>query len=131
MESLNPATGEVIATFEEHTDRQVEDILATVAGAFPHWRQHSFAQRGEVMRQAGAYLRQYKERFGRLITLEMGKPIVQAEAEIEKCAFCCEYYADHAEELLADRRIQANATESYVAFDPIGSVLAVMPWNFP
>src|SRR3954454_12454409 len=131
MESMNPATEEVLASFEEHSDEQVEEILAEVARAFPDWRGRGFAERSDCMRRAAAYLRQHKERFGRLITLEMGKPIVQAEAEIEKCAWTCEFYAENAESMLADRPVSTTARESYVAFDPLGPILAVMPWNFP
>src|SRR3954454_918208 len=131
MQSVNPATGETLASFEEHTEDQVQGILSEVMGAFPGWRDQTFAQRGAVMRRAGAYLREQKPRFARMITEEMGKPIVQAEGEIEKCAWTCEFYADNAETMLADRSVSTTARESYVAFDPLGPVLAVMPWNFP
>ena len=131
IQSINPATEEVLATFEEHSPAQVEAALAEAAEAFSQWRRRSMAERGQVLRQAAALLRQRKADLARLITLEMGKPITQAEAEIEKCAWGCEYFADHAERFLAEERVATNARESFVAFDPLGPVLAVMPWNFP
>ncbi|MPZ13728.1 MAG: aldehyde dehydrogenase family protein [Chloroflexi bacterium] len=131
IQSVNPTTEEVIATYEEFTARQIDDALGEAAGAFEKWRRLSVAGRSACMRQAAGYLRAQKERFARLITLEMGKPISQAEAEIEKCAWNCDYYAESAAGYLAERPIQTNARESYVAFEPLGVVLAVMPWNFP
>jgi succinate-semialdehyde dehydrogenase/glutarate-semialdehyde dehydrogenase len=131
MQSTNPATGEVLASFEEHTPEQVEAILSEVKSAFPSWRDQRIGQRAEAMHGAAAYLREHKARFGRMITLEMGKPIVQAEAEIEKCALTCDFYADNAATMLGDRAVASSARESYVVFDPLGIILAVMPWNFP
>ena len=131
IESINPATEERLAAFEQFTSQQVEQALAAAAAAFPGWRERSFAERGEVLQRAGAALRARKTEWARLITLEMGKPIAQAEAEIEKCAWACEFYAEHAQRFLADERIETNARESYVAYEPLGVVLAVMPWNFP
>jgi succinate-semialdehyde dehydrogenase/glutarate-semialdehyde dehydrogenase len=131
IESINPATEEVIATSTEATPEDVERALAEAAGAFPGWQERSFDERGEGMRRVAAALRAGKADFARLITLEMGKPIVQAEAEIEKCAWTCEFYAARAAGYLADERVPAGARDSYVAFRPLGVVLAVMPWNFP
>jgi succinate-semialdehyde dehydrogenase / glutarate-semialdehyde dehydrogenase len=131
IESINPATEEVIATFEQFTPAQVEQALAEADAAFRQWRRQSFAERSSAMRRAAELLRQRKERYAGLITAEMGKPITQAEAEVEKCAWVCEYFADHAERFLARRPAQTNARLSYVAFEPLGVVLAVMPWNFP
>jgi acyl-CoA reductase-like NAD-dependent aldehyde dehydrogenase len=131
IESINPATEEVIATFEQFTPAQVEQALAEADAAFRRWREQSFAERASAMRRAAELLRQRKERYAGLITAEMGKPITQAEAEVEKCAWVCEYFADHAERFLARRPAQTNARLSYVAFEPLGVVLAVMPWNFP
>ena len=131
IESINPATAEVIATFEQFTPAQVEQALVEADTAFRHWRTQSFAERSKVMRRAAELLRQRKERYAGLITAEMGKPITQAEAEVEKCAWVCEYFADNAERFLARRTEKTNAKLSYVAFEPLGVVLAVMPWNFP
>jgi len=131
VESINPATEEVIATFEQFTPAQVEQALVEADAAFRQWREQSFAERSRAMRRAAELLRKRKERYAGLITAEMGKPITQAEAEVEKCAWVCEYFADNAERFLARRPAQTNARLSYVAFEPLGVVLAVMPWNFP
>jgi acyl-CoA reductase-like NAD-dependent aldehyde dehydrogenase len=131
MQSINPTTEEVMATFEEHTPAQVDQALAQARSAFLSWRGTSFAERADPMRRAAAYLRAQKVELGRLITLEMGKPIAEAEAEVEKCAWNCDYYAEHAQGYLADEPAPSSAAESFVAFEPLGTVLAVMPWNFP
>ncbi len=131
IESINPATGELLRRFEEYTPQEVERIVAQVFAAFASWRETSFAQRAELVRRAGALLRERKAQYGRLITLEMGKPIAEAEAEVEKCAWNCDFYAENAERLLAEEHVATNAAESYVEFEPLGPVLAVMPWNFP
>src|SRR5690606_30951973 len=131
MESINPATGETIATYEEHTPEQVNATLDRAIAGFEKLRSTSFAQRAAWMRAAGDVLRARKHEFGSLMTSEMGKPITEAEAEAEKCAWVCDYYAEHAETFLQPDPRQSNASESYVAFEPIGPVLAIMPWNFP
>ena len=131
IESINPATEAVLATFEQFTPAQVEQALVDADTAFRHWRAQSFAERSRAMRRAAEVLRARKQRYAGLITAEMGKPITQAEAEVEKCAWVCEYFADNAERFLARRPAQTNARLSYVAFEPLGVVLAVMPWNFP
>ncbi|MEX0781220.1 MAG: NAD-dependent succinate-semialdehyde dehydrogenase [Dehalococcoidia bacterium] len=131
FQSINPATEQVEATFEEHTPEQVEAALAESARAFEQWRKTGFPERTKRMQAAAAYLRANQSRLAKLITTEMGKPIRQSEAEVEKCAWCCEFYAEHAVKFLADEPAASSATESYVAFDPIGTVLAIMPWNFP
>ncbi len=131
IESINPATEEVIATFEQFTPAQLEQALAEADTAFRDWRRHGIGERSTAMRRAAELLRSRKERYAGLITAEMGKPITQAEAEVEKCAWVCEYFADNAERFLARQPAQTNARVSYVAFEPLGVVLAVMPWNFP
>src|SRR3954451_19705029 len=131
IESINPATEEVEARFDELSPAQVEAALATAASAYPAWSRTSFAERGALFHRAAAQLRAQKAHYAGLITAEMGKPIVEAEAEIEKCAWNCEFYADHAAGFLAPEAVATNARESYVAFEPLGTVLAVMPWNFP
>src|SRR6266850_5823733 len=131
IESINPATEEVIAGFEQFTPEQVEHALAEADAAFRDWRQHSIGERSAAMRRAAAVLRSRKDRYAGLITAEMGKPITQAGAEVEKCAWACDYFAEHAERFLARHPVQTNARVSYVAFEPLGVVLAVMPWNFP
>ena len=131
LESVNPATEEVVATYEEHSEDAIEKALQDSEAAFGKWRRTTFAERSALMRAAAAYLRSHSRRFADLMTLEMGKPVAQSEAEVEKCAWVCEFYADHAESFLAERPTPSGASESYVAFDPLGPVLAVMPWNFP
>jgi succinate-semialdehyde dehydrogenase/glutarate-semialdehyde dehydrogenase len=131
FESINPATGEVIERFEETSAREVECVIAAAHGAFGEWRATPYAERARLMRNAAQMLRKRKADYARLMTIEMGKPIVQAEAEIEKCAWNCEFYADRAETFLAEQPRDTDASRSYVRFDPLGVVLAVMPWNFP
>ncbi len=131
LQSINPATGEILETFAETSATEVERILATAHAEFLAWRDVPFAGRAELMRRAAAVLRARKTEFARTMALEMGKPIVQGEAEADKCALTCEYYAEHAEAFLAPQSRQTDATKSFVRFDPLGAVLAVMPWNFP
>ena len=131
IQSINPATGEVLETFTETSAAEIERILATAHAEFLAWRDVPFAARGQLMRKAGAVLRAHKVEYARTMALEMGKPIVQGEAEVDKCALTCDYYAEHAETFLAPQPRQTDAAKSYVRFDPLGPVLAVMPWNFP
>jgi acyl-CoA reductase-like NAD-dependent aldehyde dehydrogenase len=129
--SVNPATEEVIATFDAFAPDEVEMALAEAHDAFLEWRTRPIAERAIPMRALAALLRERAERYARLATLEMGKPIAEAKAEIEKCAFGCEHFAETAARYLADEETRANARRSVVAFQPLGVVLAVMPWNFP
>src|SRR3989441_11547608 len=131
IQSINPATGEVLETFKETSREDVGRILAAAHAAFLEWRTAPFATRAERMREAARVLRTRRAEYARTMTLEMGKPIVQAEAEVDKCAWGCAYYADHAETFLAEQPRQTDASRSYVRFEPLGPVLAVMPWNFP
>jgi succinate-semialdehyde dehydrogenase/glutarate-semialdehyde dehydrogenase len=131
LESVNPATGETIGTYEELTPQQTAAAVDEAHAAWLLWRTAAFGERARSMRRAAAILRERKGELARLMALEMGKPLKQGIAEVEKCAFCCDYYADHAEEHLAPEIVSTEAARSYVAFDPLGVVLAVMPWNFP
>lgn len=131
IQSINPATGELIETFEPYTQAQIDEALDQARRAYMQLREQSFAERAVSMRGVAAYLREHKSELARIATLEMGKPIAEAEAEIEKCAWNCEFYADNAENFLADEPVATNATASYVSFVPLGVVLAVMPWNYP
>ncbi|HYQ80186.1 MAG TPA: aldehyde dehydrogenase family protein, partial [Anaeromyxobacteraceae bacterium] len=131
MKSVNPATGEILATFEELTARQVEEKLDRAEKAFAAQRRTPFAERARAMRKAGEILERDKVRFGTMMTKEMGKTLKSAIAEAEKCAWVCRYYADEAERQLADEPVPSAATRSFVRWLPIGPVLAVMPWNFP
>jgi succinate-semialdehyde dehydrogenase / glutarate-semialdehyde dehydrogenase len=131
MQTVNPATGETLATFDTLTDAQLEDRLALSAHAFEQHRRTDFAWRAERMHRAGDILEHEKRELGRLMTLEMGKPIAAAVSEAEKCAWVCHYYADNAERFLTDEPVDTGRPASFVAYQPIGPVLAVMPWNFP
>jgi len=131
IQTINPATEEIVETFKAYTTTQVDEALSQARHAFEQWRETSFDERRIHLRRVASYLREQKARYAQIITLEMGKPITEAEAEIEKCAWNCEYYAENAERILADEAVATNATESYVSFLPLGVVLAVMPWNYP
>jgi succinate-semialdehyde dehydrogenase / glutarate-semialdehyde dehydrogenase len=131
IQSINPATGEILETFSATSSSDLERTLARAHAAFAKWRTEPFAARAELMRGAARGLRTGKAGYARTMALEMGKPLAQGEAEVEKCASVCEYYADHAEGFLAEQPRETDASKSYVRFDPIGPVLAVMPWNFP
>jgi succinate-semialdehyde dehydrogenase/glutarate-semialdehyde dehydrogenase len=131
LRSLNPATGEVIAEYPEATPAEVAMILAEASCAFAGWKRTGFAERASRMQNAAGLLDERKEPLAVLMAQEMGKPLAQGRGEVEKCAWVCRYYADHAQELLADREAQTDASRSFVAFEPLGPVLAVMPWNFP
>ena len=131
VQSVNPATGEVLETLEEMSKAQSEQALARAHAAFLEWRTRPFADRARLMRAAAKELRASKAEYAMTMTREMGKPITQAEAEVEKSARTCDYYAEHAEAFLAEQPRETDAARSYVRFDPLGVVLAVMPWNFP
>lgn len=129
--AINPATEEVIASFDAFGPDEVEMAVAEAHDAYLGWRQRSIAERAVPMRALASLLRERADRYARLATLEMGKPIAEARAEIEKCALGSEHFAENASRYLADEEIRANARRSIVAFQPLGVVLAVMPWNFP
>jgi succinate-semialdehyde dehydrogenase / glutarate-semialdehyde dehydrogenase len=131
IQSVNPATGETLETFTPASPQDLERIVTRAHAAFLEWRAVPFEARAVRMRDAARLLRKDMADHAVTMTLEMGKPIVQAEAEVEKCASCCEYYAEHAESFLAEQPRKTDASTSYVRFDPLGVVLAVMPWNFP
>lgn len=131
MQSVNPATGEVLQRFEEHGPGEVEARLARAAATFPAYRRTTFPERARWMTRAAELLDAEKDRIGRLMTSEMGKTLKSAVAEVEKCAWVCRYYAEHAERFLADEAIETDAARSFVRYLPLGPVLAVMPWNFP
>ncbi len=130
-DSVNPATGAPIASWPYFTPAQIDAVLDRAVAEQRLWRRRSFAERAACMTAAAAYLRSNAARFALDATREMGKPLAEAEAEIEKCAWGCEYYAANAERFLADEPIASTASESYLAYQPLGVVLAVMPWNFP
>src|SRR5712691_9501170 len=129
--TINPATGETLKLFESLTQEQIEEKVRLAADTFRSYRRTSFEEREWMMLRAAEILEAEKQEFGRLMTTEMGKPIKAAVQEAEKCAWICRYYAEHATHHLADKVVVTNATKSFVHFEPLGPVLAVMPWNFP
>jgi len=129
--SINPATGETLRIFEAFSDSQVDGALARADGAWRTYRRTKLADRARWLSAAASILEEEKDRLGRIMTLEMGKPIGAARAEAAKCALACRYYAEHGERLLADEPVDGGPATSYLKFQSIGAVLAVMPWNFP
>jgi succinate-semialdehyde dehydrogenase / glutarate-semialdehyde dehydrogenase len=131
FQSVNPATGAEGFRCEGHRPEQVEAILQDAASAWPDWRETPVADRCRLLEQAAQVLERQRDKLAELITLEMGKLISESRAEIEKCIAACRFYAEHAEAFLADETIETDAQRSLVAYQPLGTVLAVMPWNFP
>ena len=131
LQSINPTTEDVLDTFEEFSDAQIDEALQQAHDAQRRWRETSFGERASRLQAVARVLRGQKNRWAALATTEMGKPLVEAEAEIDKCAWNCDFYAEHAAGFLADEHIPSEATQSFVAFEPLGVVLAIMPWNFP
>jgi succinate-semialdehyde dehydrogenase/glutarate-semialdehyde dehydrogenase len=131
FQSINPATGAEIASYEETPAAEVGKIVDRAHAAHLAWRKTSFAERAKPMRKAAEILRGQAKEFGRLMTEEMGKPVTDGAAEAEKCATGCDFFADNAERFLADEVVKTDASRSFVAYQPLGVVLAVMPWNFP
>src|SRR3989440_9506598 len=131
IQTINPTTGEVLETFEPYSEQQVNQALDQARQAFLHWRTNSVAERGKYLHSVASHLRDHKTELDRIAVLEMGKSVTEAEADIEKCAWNCDFFAENAERFLTDEKTTSNASESYVAFRPLGVVLAIMPWNFP
>ena len=129
--SINPTTGETLKTFSALSPQQIEEKLQLAAETFRTYRRTSFADRSRMMQHAAEILESEKLAFGKIMTSEMGKPIKAAVSEAKKCAWVCRYYAESAQHHLADQVVETNAQKSYVHFQPLGPVLAVMPWNFP
>lgn len=131
FQSINPATGAVLETFEETPPEALDRILAGADAASRDWRRQAVWARAERLRGAARILRERKEAYARTMALEMGKPLAQGVGEAEKCAWVCDYYAEHAEELLAEQPRETDGSSSYVRLDALGPVFAIMPWNFP
>ena len=131
MKSINPYNGIVLGEFREHDPSDIENILAGADSAFRHWRNSGFEERQQYLRSAARLLEERTPALGMLITKEMGKRMGESESEIKKCAWVCKYYADKAREFLRDEKLPVDEADSYIAYDPLGPVLAVMPWNFP
>ena len=131
ISTVNPLNGETLRTFEPLSESEIEGKLQRAADAFVINRRRSFADRATRMHATARILDERKDEFGKLITTEMGKPVKAAIAEVQKCALVCRYYADNAERHLADEHVQTDAADSFIRYEPLGPVLAVMPWNFP
>tara|TARA_R110002072_G_scaffold48716_12_gene133221 strand:+ start:7686 stop:9047 length:1362 start_codon:yes stop_codon:yes gene_type:complete len=131
VKSINPYNNKIIETYKTHTQKEVEDLLNKAHQRFDDWKNVSFQERKKLMQNAANDLKTNKQEYAELITLEMGKPISQAIAEVEKCAWVCEYYAEQAENHLASEKIDTDAYKSYIKYEPLGVVLAIMPWNYP
>ncbi|RDK85264.1 NAD-dependent succinate-semialdehyde dehydrogenase [Marinirhabdus gelatinilytica] len=129
--SINPYSGKEIETYREHTKKEVSEILEKANKRFYKWRETSFAERKELMLAAASELKKNKQEYARTMTAEIGKPITQSIAEIEKCAWVCEYYAEEAKNHLQNETVETDAQKSYTKYEPLGVVLAVMPWNYP
>jgi succinate-semialdehyde dehydrogenase / glutarate-semialdehyde dehydrogenase len=130
-QSINPATDDLLAEYPEISDHEMFNLLDTASQAFDSWRKTKFSERRSLMNSVADSLIQNKERYGRTMTLEMGKPLKQAIAEVEKCAGCCRYYAENAEKFLSAQSYKTDYSFSEVHYEPLGIVYAVMPWNFP
>ncbi|MGJ3236395.1 NAD-dependent succinate-semialdehyde dehydrogenase [Marivirga sp.] len=131
IESRNPFNNELIKSFEEETDHQIAQKIELAQETYLNWKSTNFTHRKELMLKTAVLLRDRKEKYAHLMTQEMGKAKREAITEIEKCALACDYYAENAEQFLSNKKLEVPEGEAYVAHDPIGIVLAVMPWNFP
>lgn len=131
IQTIYPATGKIIKTYQEMSAAEVAKNISAAQRAFIDWRQTDFATRAKHMHKAAQILRNDKKKYAELMTLEMGKPIKEGLGEVEKCAWACEYYAENAEKFLQPETITTDAKKSFVIFQPLGVVLAIMPWNFP
>src|SRR5213080_4024095 len=129
--SINPATGELSKHFDAHTDAEIESALDRAISAFEKHRRSSFAERAAKLQYAAEILEEYREQFARIITAEMGKLLHASIDEIEKCARGCRFYAEHGEKFLSEQIVSSDSGRSYVRYEPLGTVLAIMPWNFP
>jgi succinate-semialdehyde dehydrogenase/glutarate-semialdehyde dehydrogenase len=131
LHAINPATGETLATYKEMPLDEVRNIIDKAHKAYLDWRRTSFRSRAALMRQAAQLLRSNAAEYAHLMAEEMGKPVRSGTAEVQKCALGCDYYAENAERFLGPEVVRTKARKSFVTFQPLGVVLAVMPWNFP
>src|SRR5438552_16381168 len=125
VQSINPSTGETLQTFEETAPAELDRVLDEAVAAYQDWRRRRYAERAGRMRQAAHLLREQKTEYARIMALEMGKPLKQGEGEAEKCAWVCDYYAEHAASFIAPERRETDASRSLIRFDPIGPVLEI------
>ncbi|MFW6121362.1 MAG: NAD-dependent succinate-semialdehyde dehydrogenase [Petrotogales bacterium] len=131
LKSINPATGKIIKEYNEWNVEKIDAQLLKSLHAFEEWKKNSYSDRSKLLKKTAAILRNNKQIYASLITTEMGKPIIQSEAEIEKCAWVCEYYAENGEKFLENEYVNIDTKKSYVRFSPLGIILTIMPWNFP
>jgi len=131
LRSVNPATGDQYAEYPAFTATQIDAAVAGAHSAQQAWRGTSFDERARYLTEAARLLRERQEEYATLITGEMGKPIAEARAEIDKCAWTCEFYAEHGAAFLGPESVKTPADDSFVTYEPLGVVLAIMPWNFP
>ncbi len=131
FQAINPATGSIVASYDEMPPEMVKEIIGQVHETYLAWRHTSFVERAGLMRRAATVLRDNARKYALLMTEEMGKPVRDGIAEVQKCALGCDFYAEHAADFLAPEQIVTDARNSFVTFKPLGVVLAVMPWNFP
>ncbi len=131
IRSINPATDEVIKVYNEMSESEIEKIISASHQEFLSWQKSDFQTRAVKMKKAAEVLRSQKNRWAEIMTLEMGKPFSQSISEVEKCAWVCDYYADNSQNYLADEIIKTDASKSFVTYQPLGVILAIMPWNFP
>ena len=131
MQAINPATEQPLKDYPNHTDAQVSETINQSKKAFEEWKVTAYSDRAELMKKAAKVLRSESGAFAKIMTDEMGKTLKESEAEVEKCAWVCEYYAENAEQFLANEIIETDASKSYVSYRPLGIVFAIMPWNYP
>ena len=131
IETINPATGQKLTSYPETSAGEIQRSLHAAHHAFLEWRRSDFSERAGKMRAAAKLLHQSRDAYAKLMAQEMGKPVSQGQAEVDKCAWACEYFAESAQKFLAREPIATDATKSFVSFDPLGVILAIMPWNFP
>ena len=129
--SINPENGSLVGTYPEHTSEEINKIISDVNSSFNYWKKIELKERCQYFRHLSIVLQSRKDEFARIMALEMGKPISQGKAEIDKSAWVCDYYADNASDFLSIKEVKTDASESYITFQPLGAVLAIMPWNFP
>jgi succinate-semialdehyde dehydrogenase/glutarate-semialdehyde dehydrogenase len=131
MQSINPYTNELIEEFEEFSEQELEEIMVQSGTAFEKWKKSEFGYRKALMNKVSRLLREKKNEYAASITAEMGKPLSESKAEVEKCAWVCDYYAENAENFLRSESVETDADMSYVNYEPLGTILGIMPWNFP
>jgi succinate-semialdehyde dehydrogenase/glutarate-semialdehyde dehydrogenase len=131
LRSINPYTSSVIEEFDEFSDRKLEEILVQSAAAFEIWKKSTFGYRRSLMNKVSGILIENIKEYAESVTAEMGKPLSESKAEVEKCSWVCDYYAENAENFLMDESVATDADKSYVCYEPLGTVLGIMPWNFP